>query len=260
MDLIELNTSITQRHPWELARFEILLDFINNALPASEDMKTIGDIGCGDCYFARELIHQRNDLVVIAVDTAYDAVTIKEKMQEINHPRFHLFQNISDAEKYLRGQRIEMILLLDVIEHIKNEKPFLQEILSGSLIDKETQVLITVPAYQTLFTRHDLFLKHFRRYSKNSLEKLLRDAGLLPLRSGYFFMTLLPVRLLRKLGEKLGFHSKPKGIGQWSNSERLTKFFKNFLLLDYKFSKILGKSGIQLPGLSVYCLCKKPAS
>src|SRR5205823_7449055 len=107
---------------------------------------------------------------------------------------------------------------------------------------------------------YDIFLKHYRRYNLDGIYKTIRSAGLMPLSSGYFFISLLPLRLFKKMGEKLGYKRQEKGIGDWSGSTFISGLFKNYLLFDYKFSKLLGKVGIRLPGLSAYCICKKLAS
>ncbi|KAI4452578.1 hypothetical protein C823_007162 [Eubacterium plexicaudatum ASF492] len=38
-------------------------------------------------------------------------------------------------------------------------------------------ILITVPAFQNLFSLHDIQLKHFRRYNYKSLYHVLDQAG-----------------------------------------------------------------------------------
>jgi len=257
MDIIEVNKSNIKRHPWELARFEIILELITNVLPPSEKIKTILDIGCGDCYLAVQLLGRRADIEIIGIDTAYSPDEANEKNKEINNQRFSLFQTLADAKNHLSGKDVECVLLLDVIEHIEDDHFFLQSLATSTIINNETRVLISVPAFQSLFTEHDIFLRHFRRYNKKTLQKTISSAGFIPLTFGYFFSSLLPVRLFRKFREKAGIKKVSRGIGEWNKSKFLTNLFRNYLLFDYKFSRILNKTGIRLPGLSLYCLCKK---
>jgi hypothetical protein len=64
-------------------------------------------------------------------------------------------------------------------------------------------VLITVPAYQWMWSAHDEFLHHKRRYTAKCLRKVLADAGLRVERVSYFNMWLLPLAMLARLKDRL---------------------------------------------------------
>ena len=68
-------------------------------------------------------------------------------------------------------------------------------------------ILITVPAFQTLWSGHDLFLEHYRRYNKKQLEETIRAAGLKVVHTNYFFATLLPLVALSRLVNRLRLKS-----------------------------------------------------
>lgn len=258
MDIIEQQRSVVKRHPWELARFEILLELINTILPASNDRKLVADIGCGDCFFAAQLLKARPDLKIIGIDPAYSQTDIIEKLNEVNEPGFELYRSFDEVP--LEKETIHLVLLLDVVEHVENDSAFVRQTIQSINEASQPKILITVPAFQSLFTSHDLFLKHYKRYSRKTIAEAVTNAGIVPLRTGYFFSFLLPIRLFQKLKEKLGAGKQQKGIGNWRGNSFISVLFKKCLLFDYKFSKLLGKAGINLPGLSVYCICKKPAS
>ena len=65
------------------------------------------------------------------------------------------------------------------------------------------RLLLTVPAYPWLWSRHDETHHHFRRYTKTALKQALREAGLQPVALSYFNTLLFPLiaglRLARKL-------------------------------------------------------------
>lgn len=257
MDIVEAKGVHNQRHPWELARFDILYEYISRYLP-QEGIKHILDIGCGDCFFAAELLKKRSDIKVIGVDTAYSAEEIRLKKNEMNQANFELFSSLEEASGFLGNHATDLVLLLDVVEHIKDDVSFLSNLGMHECIDQETKVLITVPAYQHLFTEHDVFLQHYRRYNLKNLKKVIIASGFSPIDSGYFFLSLLPVRLFQKIKEITGFKQPQKGIGEWKRSGIITNFMKKCLLFDNQFLKLFHKAGITLPGLSAYCLCKKP--
>ena len=59
-------------------------------------------------------------------------------------------------------------------------------------------LLITVPAFQFLFSGQDDRLKHLRRYDKDGLNALLRTCYLQPVELFYFYASLFVVRLIEK--------------------------------------------------------------
>lgn len=101
-----------------------------------------------------------------------------------------------------------LIGLFDVIEHIEDDTAFLTSLrdalIQGGLL------AITVPAFQFLWSEHDVEHQHFRRYNKRSLSKLLLGAGYEILAISYWNTLLfLPAALVRLLGRSgssaLGF-------------------------------------------------------
>lgn len=96
----------------------------------------------------------------------------------------------------------DLVCLLDVLEHIPDDIPALRA--CGALLHPDGRLLLTVPAYQWLWSAHDISHHHQRRYTATRLRKVAEAAGLQVLRVGYFNTLLFPliagVRLLRKLG------------------------------------------------------------
>ncbi|MFN4151120.1 MAG: hypothetical protein ACK4IX_09265, partial [Candidatus Sericytochromatia bacterium] len=67
------------------------------------------------------------------------------------------------------------------------------------------------------------------------------------------FSSLLLFRNIDKILKK----DKETSIDNWEGSKLKTKLINLILSIDFKFSLILKKAGIIIPGLSTYCLCKK---
>src|SRR3954464_8204255 len=135
MDVTEQSNFFIVRHPWEQARFSIFLDLISKVVPKSNDLKTIVDVGCGDCYFAAELLKVRNDIRIIGIDTAFTEEELNKKVAEINNSRFLLFSNPRLAHEFLWKDKVHLILLLDVLEHIADDKSFLKDIADSFNVD-----------------------------------------------------------------------------------------------------------------------------
>ena len=116
-------------------------------------------------------------------------------------------------------------------------------------------VLITVPAYQSIFSRHDIFLGHYRRYNLPELFDLTNSCGLKVLTSGYlFFSLLLPKVILYKFYNT----NKPVvGVGNWSGGKILTFILDMILNIDNGILIFASKFGFKIPGLTGWVLCKK---
>ena len=77
------------------------------------------------------------------------------------------------------GVSYDVLLAMDVLEHIENDTDalaaWLPHVKSGGY------VLITVPAFQWLWSYHDDRLGHVRRHTRSSLERLATGCGLEPI-------------------------------------------------------------------------------
>lgn len=94
----------------------------------------------------------------------------------------------------------DLITCLDVLEHTPDDQRTLRELRRvtrpGGLL------LITVPAYQALWSAHDVANEHYRRYSAGSLRAAAAAAGWRLIRDSYFNSFLLApaaaIRVLRR--------------------------------------------------------------
>ena len=68
----------------------------------------------------------------------------------------------------LKRNFYDIILLADVIEHVKKPKILINNL--KKFLKKDGQIIITVPAYQFLFSKKDKVLGHYRRYNKSRLK------------------------------------------------------------------------------------------
>jgi hypothetical protein len=79
-------------------------------------------------------------------------------------------------------------LLADVIEHIESDLQFLQNL--SDKMSKGAKLIITAPAFMSLWSSKDKYIGHFRRYSLADLENKLKEAGFSILNSSYYFSFL----------------------------------------------------------------------
>lgn len=262
MDLTEAQLTdyqVTGRHPWELARIEVVARLLKEHIPAITTQKiTVLDVGCGDTYLIEQLATKLPLASFVAVDTAFTEEMLANytaRFAEANIP-IRVFQSLDSAAASLPAPA-DVVLLLDVIEHISDDISFLRYLQSSPCISADTRFFITVPAFQALFSAHDVFLKHYRRYTNESLQAAVTRSNLRVVEKGYFFASLLLPRLVQVLLEKRTKPDSAKGIGAWEENSVKDGLIKGVLLLDFNLTYLLKKLGITIPGLSNFIVCQK---
>lgn len=243
MDLRETDNIHTTRHPWETARLKALQRIL---APELFEGITVLDVGCGDGFISRGVFDPLRRKEITCVD-----INLSEEW-------ILGLTNLSQGVRYQKEMphegRYDLIMLLDVIEHIESEKDFLVDIVDRYSVTKG-KVMITVPAFQAIFGRHDVFLGHYRRYNLKELRELSAACGLDVLSSGYLFSSLLlPKLVLYKL---LSIGKDSEGAGNWNRGKGITKFIENILNFDNNLLISASRLGIKIPGLTGWVLCEK---
>lgn len=235
MDLIENKNNIDiNRHPWELSRVSCLIKEVIKY----HNGKNILDIGCGDCYFDYELMKED-----IEIDKFYGIDIYAQ--EEIKNGKYTLV----NSYKNLKNKKFDTILMFDVLEHVEDDANFLEKTVKPLLTDNG-KIIMTVPAYQSLFSKHDEELKHYRRYNIKMVKDASDRSGLRIIKYHYFYASLVFVRILTKL------LNKDNKVNEWNKDENniLTKFMKSVLNLDYSVCKKMNKLSF---GLSLFIVLEK---
>lgn len=259
MDLKELAASGSQRHPWELARAEFFCRLLVEHVLVGR-VGRILDAGAGDAFFATRLAaHVAAGTEIVCVDLHYDAERLAALSARVP-PAVRLSRELPDV-------RADVVLLLDVLEHIEDDSGYLRTLVDRSLAPGG-KVLISVPAWPSLFSEHDRMLAHHRRYTPGAARALIEESGLRVLRSGGAFHALLPLRAAQLLwaasrrtpdGSVVGSETAPTELARWGGGPLLTRWVLRGLRLDNLLSKWSASRGIELPGLSFFALCEKRA-
>ncbi|MBI4665122.1 MAG: class I SAM-dependent methyltransferase [Nitrospinae bacterium] len=252
MDLVEAGSAPGAcRHPWETARLAAIRGILRDALGATP-LKAL-DVGCGDGFVSASLFAGGQATSLTCIDVYFTP----EQMDEANrNSRGAAFVNDYAA---IEGQKFDLVLMLDVVEHEKDDTALLKKV-AGSHMDDNGKILLTAPAFHGLMSSHDEMLRHHRRYSLTELEALAGRAGLKVARSGYLFGLLLLPRLVSVVFQKL-FNRPPAkitGVGGWEHGYAVTKSLEYLMRMDNAILLAINKmSGIKLPGLSAWALCVK---
>lgn len=262
MDLVELKASQNKQnaHPWEQARLHFIINQlkgIKSRLKA--DKLNLLDAGCGDAYVVSSLAKAFPGDHFFGYDPYFEPevlTLLKDRHRLVSN--LQIDQNLDDRKA---SGNFNVVTLLDVIEHIEDEVAALRELREHESTNHETLFMITVPAYQSLFSQHDVFMKHYRRYDRKLLHERLKTAGFEVLESRYFFFSLLLPRNLQVRAEKKqGTKDESQGVSGWNKGAFVTALVRGALVLDWRITEFIYRLGFRLPGLSLYCLCRPVAS
>jgi SAM-dependent methyltransferase len=245
MDLLETSSrEEATRHPWETVRADFFLRLLADAgLPAAGGR--VLDVGAGDAWFAMRLAGASGGAAAITCwDVGYDSAAFSAPAAGVTFTATE-----PDAA-------FGLILAMDVMEHVEDDHGMMRRLVSQRLA-AGGRLLLSVPAWPSLFSDHDRRLRHVRRYSRSSARRLLEDAGLSVLRSGGLFHTLLAPRWIEAGLERLGKRGAGHA-GEWSAPEPVTQAVRAVLGADARLSAVLSRHGWDVPGLSWWALCRKP--
>lgn len=143
-----------EHHYWNLSRNKIIVDLLNRY---DLTQKRVLEIGCGRGIVVQYLDNHNIDCY--GVDIA-DGTPVQE------NDKIFLGTNALDLDLVLKNS-VEVILLLDVIEHIENPEVFLGDIQMA--FPNAGWFIIAVPARKEIWSNYDQFYGHFRRYNKHLL-------------------------------------------------------------------------------------------
>lgn len=150
------------------------------------------DVGAGSGFFARALLESGFASEALCVDPGY----LRESSETVAGRPLRFVRQVDSVSA-------DLALLMDVLEHVDDDVGLLSEYVG--LLGPGRFVAITVPAFQSLWSPHDDFLEHRRRYTLKRLEAVMRRAGVLPVLSHYFYGAVLPVAAAQRL---LSRHSR----------------------------------------------------
>jgi hypothetical protein len=260
MDLAESGAHtarIHDRHPWELARLEVAKHVLRDLHLQAGDL--VLDVGCGDSFMVHEIARLYPAVTFCGIDTALDDNLLGAFTRKLEIGNLQLFRTLEQATAAVRGRQAAIVFLMDVIEHVQDDVAFLRDLQSSPLVGSETRYIVSVPAFTSLFSSHDVFLGHYRRYSNRSLKRHLQRAGLEPQVLCYFFASLLLPRYVQALIEKtLGTKSRQATqAATWRGHRILQSAIATILEWDFYISRALYRhGGITVPGLSNLAVCK----
>lgn len=166
-------------HFWTLARNSIVHRLVVEDGPSDP---VVLDVGCGRGLTVAAL--RRAGLECWGVEAA-DAPVAADLRPFVFSPR-----DAFALPEELRS-RVDVVLLLDVVEHLPTPSAFLADCVRH--FPRLALLVVTVPARRELWSNYDDFFGHFARYDRSSLLALLAPLGPRRVEVGYFFHLLYAV-------------------------------------------------------------------
>lgn len=246
MDLSEQRGATVVRHPWEVARARAIETILRRH---QSRFSAILDYGCGDGYTGEQVQDRFEVERLVELDVHLPPAACGIEARDSGS-----VERARDPA-VLAGRRFDLVLLCDVLEHVEDDAGMLESLVSAHLAPGGL-VMITVPAFQSLFSEHDRFLKHYRRYRLAELRGIVVRAGLAVAEDGYLFGSLLPARVAALALSDRPAESGEHGIGGWDGGPWLTRLVTAALRCDTAVMLGARRVGVTLPGLSAWVLCR----
>jgi SAM-dependent methyltransferase len=170
------------RHWWYRGRRNVLERVIDDLqLP---QQARILDAGCGSGRNMVDLAHHGS---VTGIELSQMSVQLARERDSGE------VVEGSVLEMPFADSSFELAASLDVIEHLQDDLTALSEL--RRVVAPGGALLVTVPAYQWLWSGHDEINHHHRRYTRSSLLQVAQQAGWEPVRTTYFNSLLLPAAI-----------------------------------------------------------------
>jgi len=195
------------------------------------------DVGAGSGFFAKTLIIHGAVSQATCVDRCYPE-PVRTEMVSGETVRF--IRQIDRLET-------DIVLMMDVLEHVEDDKALICEYMAK--VPSGTIFVFSVPAFMALWSQHDVFLEHRRRYTLRQLETIIASSGLRVTKGCYYFAIILPlVAIVRRLTNK---HAP-------ASSLKIHTAFTNFLLRAICSMELRFYRFNRWGGLTIFCVAMKP--
>jgi len=232
----ELHTHRAEdRHWWYRGRRKAIERVIADLkLPARA---RILDAGCGSGRNMVELARHGTVTGVELSDTSIDVARARGAGEVIAG---------SVLDMPFDGDSFDLSVCLDVIEHLEDDLGALHEL--RRVLAPGGALLVTVPAYQWLWSGHDEVNHHHRRYTRRSLQRVAEQAGWEQMRTTYFNSLLLPAAILLRGLDRFSRKATESSLDLWVPPEPLNWLLERPLALE---AALIGSGGRIPAGLSL---------
>jgi len=202
--------------------------------------RRILDVGAGTGFFSKVLLRETAAERATCLDPGYPADWSEQCGSK--PVSFQRRGSAADAD---------VVLLMDVLEHVDDDVALLEEYARQAT--SGTRFVVSVPAFAWLWSRHDDFLEHRRRYTLAGLRRVVTASGLTPVSSFYFFAAILPAVAVQRTLGRLRARQAAAPASDLRSHHPLT----NRLLLSLCRAESLVARYNRAGGLTAFCVAEK---
>ncbi len=205
---------IEEKSWWFQYRADVILSLMDRFF---KKKSTTLDVGGGNGYTSIRAVRAGYRMGIIEPNRAACNNAKKRGIHEVN------CGSVTDQRK--KHDSVEQMLLLDVLEHIEDDRGFLKT-LKRKLVYGGCLV-ITVPAFMCLWSSEDDTVGHFRRYRIKQLSTLLRTCGFDICYQSYFMGFLfVPILVIRVMLERIGLLKRQEDMSEEERERIFNSQFK----------------------------------
>ena len=171
------------QHWWYVARRAVIGSVLDGLkLPRTARILEVGSGTSGNL----DMLARHGRVSAIEMDE-----TARKISAEKTGSRFDIRPGVCPRDIPFPDEKFDLICMFDVLEHIDEASQTLAAL--RERLAPGGRILVTVPAYQWMWSVHDEFVHHKRRYTRSALLKQANPAGLVAERMTYFNMFLFPL-------------------------------------------------------------------
>jgi SAM-dependent methyltransferase len=204
--------------------------------------REILDIGAGSGFFSRMLLQHTTAERATCVDIGY----AEDRSETCCGKPIKFCRTIDKCSA-------DLVLALDVMEHVPDEASLMRPYVS--LVAPRTRFIISVPAFAFLWSSHDVFLEHYRRYTLGRIKRAVRACGLVVDWGHYYYGAVFPIAAGIRLMEQL----KNRKTIEPKSQLRKHGPLENAVLAALCAAERPFMRANQLFGLTVFVGCHKPS-
>lgn len=224
-----------RNHWWFKARSEILQSYVSKHIGQGKKLKILNaGIATGATTTMLQTIGE-----VTSLEYEQECIDyIKDKVD------FEVIQG-SILELPFAENEFDLVCAFDVIEHVEDDKLAVKEM--ARVCKPGGSIMVTVPAFMSLWSEHDEINHHYRRYTRTELLNTFKTTSTGSVKFSSYFNTILfaPIFLARKISNL--FVRKEKELLHSDFEKFNSGMLNNVLYQIMKFEKLFHSARIKFP-------------
>lgn len=180
-----------EKYYWWFVGRRLIIDAVLRKYFGGKKLRIL-DWGCGPGGNFNML---RNYGEVLGVDASDEALS------ECREKGITTVTKARELNEFKADTKFDLVTNFDVLEHISEDEQYLRGL--HALLTPGGYAMVTVPAYQFLWSGLDEVVGHKRRYTRREICQKFNRAGYTVVRASYFIFFLSPAFIVFRMFQKL---------------------------------------------------------